>query len=170
MKKFYTTLLAALCVLGASASADHIQDLSGNKILNQKKNSLERIAPAKKSSIKQKADERFTIEGEYDIVIGDYYFNNSVGDFADSATIVNNNDGTITIKCDYFITDVNANFNEETGEITFPAVKLGKVTLSDGTYYAKFIPTMWDSQAKNIVEESPHNVAKRFSLMKILGE
>ena len=100
MKKFYTTLLAALCVLGASASADHIQDLSGNKILNQKKNSLERIAPAKKSSIKQKADERFTIEGEYDIVIGDYYFNNSVGDFADSATIVNNNDGTITIKCD----------------------------------------------------------------------
>lgn len=98
--------------------------------------------------------ERQEIAGEYDIYIGDYYFQGGAGSFKDRATI-EEEDGMIVISCEYFMTDVVADYNAATGAITFNSNDCGSTTTSAGTvYYVNFEPFYWDSETTDIVATS----------------
>jgi len=150
MKKIYTSILAALCVFGASAGNLQLKTLAP---IPAKANETKAVATmvkvddVKSSNIKFKAGESKDIAGEYDVVIGDYYFKESTGEKKASAEIVNNGNGTISITCSEFSSSVTANYDEATGEITFPSVKLGSLDIQGTTYYIKFFPTQYTYDA-----------------------
>lgn len=85
------------------------------------------------------------IEGDYIVTIGDYYFEDSVGEFEDAATITVD-DGIAWIECEYFMTDIPAVYNAETATLAFQVLPLGKA----GDYYARLEPFTW-SQAGGVV-------------------
>lgn len=91
--------------------------------------------------------EAIPISGEYIVSIGDWYFQDGIGSYTDYATI-EENEGTITISCPSFVTDVVAEYDAETGTITFNATDFGAVS---GGYYMRFTPFYWEDE---IIDES----------------
>ena len=83
------------------------------------------------------------ITGDYVGTIGDYYFEDSVGEYEDDVTAVQ--DGTtVTFSSPSFNTDVIATIDPATGVITFnPSENLGAIELDGTTYYVQFQPMQW---------------------------
>lgn len=146
MKKFYSTAIAALCALGVSATinVDRIRTnfSTENKKASEQvvkadremRNQMRKNATMKK--IASRAGEEQSIAGEYLIVLGDYFFEESLGTIETTATIEQEG-AEISIDCDYFPSKVVADYDEATGEITFEMRKLGQV---NDTTYARVEP------------------------------
>lgn len=158
MKQIYTIALAACVALTASAGELTVRTLNPVKknvkatAITMVKKELPAMATMNKAP--QKA-EAASIEGEYTFTVGDYYFQESVGEVEETVT-VSVADGVVTITPDpsttYFLTAVSAAYDAATGELTFtngPA--LGPVKTSQGNYYTRFEPFAWDNTAKEIV-------------------
>ena len=158
MKQIYTIALAACVALTASAGELTVRTLNPVK-KNVKATSITMVkkelpAMATMNKAPQKA-EAASIEGEYTFTVGDYYFQESVGEVEETVT-VSVADGVVTITPDpsttYFLTAVSAAYDAATGELKFtngPA--LGPVKTSQGDYYTRFEPFAWDDTAKEIV-------------------
>ena len=150
MKKLYTLALAAIVTVSASAAGLQLkQDLSferkasqtrSAKILSMKK--IEKAAPADRA----KTAESYTVDGDYEIAIGDYYFQTSAGPVTDVATITKVGN-KLTISCDYFYEDVAASYNPLNGAITFNNSATGQVKIGTTTYAYRFEPFAYTADA-----------------------
>ncbi|MDE5595301.1 MAG: hypothetical protein K2I89_06995 [Muribaculaceae bacterium] len=141
MKKFYSTAIAVLCALGASAainaSQPRIADFSGLRHnITEKLNNIEAVADGqsfdyielKKISSRAEDEAPQSIAGKYYINIGDIFFDTSVGDVLEVATI--QQDGNkITITCDFLPTPIGGVYDAATGTISFSKIKLGKIEI-----------------------------------------
>lgn len=156
MKKFYTFAIVAFMTLSASAAGSQIREgfvgkanfaKSEAKIISLKKVDSSSVKSAKAVA----KDEKKTIEGDYDIKIGDYYFEGSAGAITEKATITKVSATKITISCDYFISDVTATINPLTGDITF---NYGELFVYGSKYNTRFEPFAFDETAEDIVPGS----------------
>ena len=167
MKKLYTSALAALCVIGASAEINGAQirtDVVAKKNVSEQalqasrsmtNITLQKIAGDKVMS-RAGEDEttEYSIEGIYSIGIGDYYYEGGAGSIEEVAEITRE-DNQITISSEYFMSDVIATYDEEGGTITFKNIPFGSVNLTTGgVAYVRFEPFYWDYDAEEIVAHS----------------
>ncbi|MBD5366413.1 MAG: hypothetical protein HDR82_05290 [Bacteroides sp.] len=144
MKKFYTLALAAAVSLAASATAPaQLKTLAPEKKATTSMQRETTVVKMSKVSSKglSRAGEEESIEGEYEIIIGDYYFDTSVGEFVSEAEIVDNGNGSITISSSDFYNTVKASYDAKTGNITFTSERLGSTTINNKRYYVAFQPT-----------------------------
>ena len=155
MKKLYTSALAALCVFGVSAGINGAQlrsDFNGerNQLVAKttqtgiKQAALEMKKVAGDKVMSRAAGDLQSIAGDYTAYLGDYYYKDGVGSIEVSASITLEGEN-LTISSEWFPTDVTAKYDEETGTISFKAVKLGKMTLMNDEneeieYYVRFEP------------------------------
>ena len=148
MKKFYTSALAALCVFGVSAGINGAQLRSdvvmktvpqtAFKLNKSMELSFEKAAGDK---VMSRADEEVkSIEGEYNINIGDYYFETSEGSLVEMAVIELDEDGNVIIDCDFFPSLVGAGYDEATGTLSFSQIKFGQQTIGNQQLYIRFEP------------------------------
>ncbi|MDE6368084.1 MAG: hypothetical protein K2K94_02470 [Muribaculaceae bacterium] len=162
MKKFYTSALAALCVLGVSAGingaqlrSDVVMKTAPQSALKLNKSmglSFEKAAPDK---VMSRAEEEVnSIEGDYNIYIGDYYFETSQGALVEEAFITLDENGNVVIECDFFPSLVAAGYDEATGTLSFSQIKFGQVDLGGQQFYVRFEPFAYvvgDDNKGNIV-------------------
>lgn len=93
-----------------------------------------------------KAAANNSIDGEYTIEIGDYYFQGSKGLIETTATIeiFNAEDGIVTLDCENFPTVVPAAYDAESDLIGFVSLEMGQIELVDGQKpYLKLEPYEW---------------------------
>ena len=151
MKKFYSTAIAALCALGVSATIN--VDRIRTNFSTENKNASEQVVKAEREmrnqmlknatmkKIASRAGEEQSIVGEYTIILGDYYFKESVGKIETTATITQK-EAKISIECDYFPSNVEAGYDEATGAITFTSIKLGQ---TPDSVYARLEPYKYNN-------------------------
>ncbi|MDE6801652.1 MAG: hypothetical protein K2J06_02695 [Muribaculaceae bacterium] len=153
MKKFYSFALAALCALSAAAAPRTMYDLNPSKQL--KAAEVADAPVAKKAKVKKmtkvapKADDAtVSIEGTYDMEIGDFYITESPSyqNITVEVKYANKDNGVIIfddVNQQYFTTNIAAIYNESQGTITFVQVELGETQISTGTVYYKFSPFVY---------------------------
>lgn len=148
MKKFYATALAALCVFGVSAGingaqlrSDVVMKTAPQSALKLNKSmslSFEKVAGDK---VMSRAEEEVkSIEGEYNIYIGDYYFQDSEGALVEPGTIELDENGDVIIDCEFFPSFVAAAYDEATGTLSFSQIKFGQVSVGTQQLYVRFEP------------------------------
>lgn len=98
-----------------------------------------------------------SIEGEYTITIGDYYWQNSVGQFKRDATVTLAGN-TVIIECDYFPTPIGAAYNTTNGELTFSNIEFGETQIRNEanqlvTVYARLEPLVDVNQSGPVTED-----------------
>lgn len=139
MKKFYTLALAALCTVCATATGTtELKQPAPQKAAPARIVTMEKIAPvAGKAQLSALADENDGIYGDYTITLGDYYFEDSTGEYEAKATIsAGDEEGTVIIDSEEFTSSITAAYDEATGTLSFTKIKLG----SNGTHYIRFEP------------------------------
>lgn len=156
MKKLYTLALAAAVAVSASAAQPVRASFDGGMKkavkLEQKTENAGRISLKKRAA---KAGEEKTIAGDYDMIIGDFYFDDSVNDYVKtSCLITDNGNGTITMSSPEFYADIEAEYNATTGDITFDEIEYGAQTISGVRYYVIFDPFVYDETNGGVSYES----------------
>lgn len=162
MKKLYTIALAAGIAFTAAAASPQMKvssalshkQITGKAMDGRIANNLrfERIIPADGPSATtqgyDEATKTYSIEGQYKLVIGDYYFQDSAG--AVELTVdVTVEDGLVWFEESaetYFLSAVPAEFNTTTNKLTFFQVKIGK----SGSYYVLLSPFVWNNETTEI--------------------
>ena len=157
MKQIYTLLVAA-AVATTSASALNLNLKIENKELRA--NSLElvkkesKVAPSAtmaKKDIKtsvlsaKKADAEVSIEGDWTFLLGDYYFQNSIGQFeADFTCTLSDGYAIFEDPTGYELPFI-AEYDEASGLLFFDEFPMGTVNATDGNKYYLFQrPFVWN--------------------------
>ena len=170
MKKFYTSALAALCVFGVSAGINGAQLRSdvvmktvpqtAFKLNKSMELSFENAAGVK---VMSRADEVVkSIEGEYNIYIGDYYFEDGEGAVVEMAGIELDENGDVVIDCNFFLAPVVAGYDEATGTLSFSQIKFGKVDLGGQQFYVRFEPFAYVPKSATEGDVVPTNYEATF--------
>lgn len=120
MRKIYS--LVALSLLGISLTASaEFTFRSGLKFTKDHSNlqykELTGVNLNKTATVDTRSAQN--IEDEYIITIGDYYFEDSVGEITQEGTITRDGN-VITISSDYFPTPVKGVLDETTGDLHLP--------------------------------------------------
>ncbi|MDE6301007.1 MAG: hypothetical protein K2M19_04765 [Muribaculaceae bacterium] len=164
MKKLYTLALAAVVALGVNAAApQQLKHTDGRVKQPAKKTMVAENAKSDALKVQSRAEATSTegISGDYVITIYDCYFGQeSVGLYDCRGSIVENNDGTITLDSEDFPSAIKADYNASTGEVTFKNIDLGKVTVEGATYYLRFEPGIYveDATGKGTIKNESYSV------------
>lgn len=157
MKKFYSMALA-LTVVASAMAAPQLRQIQPKMAKSHATVSLSEGQMKKMSATKVKsfAGEENSIEGYYNLTLGDYYFQGGAGET--SAEVNVTLEGTsfiMTSDSRYFPSDVVGTFNASTNKVTFNAIEMGSATIQGQSYYIKFAPFEWQmisAQEGNLVE------------------
>ncbi len=170
MKKFYTSALAALCVFGVSAGINGAQ-LRSDVVMKNVPQSALKLNKSMELSVEKAAGDKVmsrageevkSIEGEYNIHIGDYYFETSQGSLVEMAVIELDENGNVVIGCDFFPSLVAAGYDEATGTLSFSQIKFGQVDLGGQMFYVRFEPFAYVVGSDNKGKIVPTNFEATF--------
>lgn len=153
MKKLYTLAFATAVAVGASATAPQLltNPTKANAAPQPQLSQIEATVNHSASIIKSRAGEDSSIEGNYTVTIGDFYYQGGAGEINIQANITDNGDGTITIDSGYFLFAITTAYDASTNDITFASTKLGEQTTPYGNYYVEFAPGFWDEELGNVI-------------------
>ena len=148
MNKVYIISLFAAVSFSASAQKPftlHEATLSKTKVEAPavKKIAVSKDDLTRNDALKVAAKAATDIAGEYEITVGDYYFENSVGEVTTECSISRNGDRLI-FDSDYFTFSIEATYDEASATITFESSKLGLLNIADAQYYIEFVPFEYD--------------------------
>ncbi len=148
MNKVYIISLFAAVSFSVSAQKPftlHEATLSKTKVEAPavKKIAVSKDGLTRNDALKVAAKAATDIAGEYEITVGDYYFENSVGEVTTECSISRNGDKLI-FDSDYFTFSIEATYDEASATITFESSKLGLLNIADAQYYIEFVPFEYD--------------------------
>lgn len=148
MNKFYILTLVAAVSFSASAQkqlALHEATLSKTKVESPavKKIAVSKDGLTRNDALRVAAKAATDVAGEYEITLGDYYFEDSVGEVTTDCS-VSRNGNKLVFDSDYFAFSIEATYDEASATITFENSKLGLCNLGNAQYYIEFLPFLYD--------------------------
>lgn len=165
MKKLYTMVLAAAVTLSAAAAAPQLKveapvngTLKTLASTKQESNrhekqiiSMQRVADLNGnpvSPLNLEEDGTYSLEGYYDILLGDYYFQTSVGEVVTYGLVEYDAAQDVywleDLTGEYFFTDVPMVYDEATQTLEVVMLEVGNVNIGGGQYaYSIFAPFEW---------------------------
>lgn len=159
MKKFYSMALA-LGVAVSAMAAPQVRQIQSDVVKSHTTASVSdgRMTKVSAAKVKSFDGEENSIEGYYNLTLGDYYFEGGANETTIGVNVtLNGTNFVMTSESDYFPADIVGTYDATANTVTFSTTEMGAISVQGQTYYVKFMPFEYVSisDTKGEIRETP---------------